>query len=92
MTLKAVWHDKGREPQGKANPEFPEGIDLDLSKGAKPTCSTALTYPAPRCGHFFVVCQDCELTTIVSTAGRADDPRSVKMACNVRRLRELEEH
>ncbi len=75
------WLDGGREPQCAPDPRFPEGRDLDVSAGAAKTCETALPYPAKRCGAYLVVCRRCAYRVGVTTAGRPDDPRSVKIAC-----------
>jgi hypothetical protein len=74
------WIDLGREPQAKPNPAFPDGIDLDLSKGQK-SCETRLPYPAKRCGYYILECDTCHMRAVVTTAGRPDDPCSVKLAC-----------
>lgn len=79
-----AWHDAGREPQCAPNPLFPNGLDMDVSQGALPACVTDLPYPAKRCGHYVIVCRDCGLRVGVTTAGRPDDPKSVKMACKVK--------
>lgn len=79
MTVE--WIDGGREAQNPPNPDYPAGLDLDLSKGAKAACFISLPYPAKRCGYYLVTCDLCGLKSIVSTAGRADDPRSVRVAC-----------
>jgi hypothetical protein len=81
MTLKAKWIDGGREPQHPPDPRYPDGIGLDLSNGAIATCSMPLPYPARRCGCYVVTCSVCHQHNIVTTAGRRDDPRSVKLAC-----------
>jgi hypothetical protein len=80
MTLKATWIDSGREPKSPPNPKFPDGVDIDLSRGQR-SCQVPLDYPAPRCGYHLVVCRTCKLRVVVTTAGRRDDPRSVKVAC-----------
>lgn len=37
-----VWVDKGREPQCAPNPDFPDGVDVDVTMGQRPACrSTA---------------------------------------------------
>jgi hypothetical protein len=79
--LKITWFDAGRKPQGQADPAFPEGVDVDLSLGRSPACSAALPYPALRCGWFEIQCSACGYQGAVTTAGRPDDPRSVKIAC-----------
>jgi len=83
MTLSYKWVDRGFEPSNPANPRYPHGIDLDLSDGAPATCTTALPYPARRCGMYLLKCSTCGQNGIVTTAGRTDDPRSVKIACKL---------
>lgn len=75
------WIDRGREPQCVPDPNYPNGIDLDSSEGKTPFCSTDLPYPAKRCGLFWIECMNCNQVVVVTTAGRVDDPRSIKMAC-----------
>ena len=79
--LHVEWADSGREPQCAPNPDFPEGVDLDLSIEGEPACFVDLPYPAERCGFYRVICGGCGLEVIVTTAGRPDDPRSVRVAC-----------
>jgi hypothetical protein len=79
--LKVTWVDRGFEPTCKADPNFPDGMDLDLSQGKSRACVTELPYPAKRCGYFVINCTDCGLQAVVTTAGRRDDPRSVLVAC-----------
>lgn len=81
QNLSVNWVDAGREPQCEPNPEYPNGIDLDVSGGATATCQTSLPYPAKRCGRFIVDCSFCGFTCAITTAGRVDDPRSVKVPC-----------
>lgn len=78
--FKIVWIDRHREPQCPPNPLFPNGIDLDVSDGAL-ACRAELPYPAKRCGYYFVECQKCLTNALITTAGRADDPKSVKLTC-----------
>jgi hypothetical protein len=80
MNEKTIdWVDLHREPQEPPNPHYLNGIDLDCSTG-KPFCQIALPYPAKRCGFYEITCE-CGVRIAVTTAGRADDPRSVKIAC-----------
>jgi hypothetical protein len=83
MTMLHVrWFDSGRSPRVQPNPSYPNGIDIDLAHGAMPRCSIRLIpYPTPRCGYFFISCSECGYSTIVTTAGRQDDPRSVTVPC-----------
>lgn len=84
--MKITWLDSGREPTGKPNPAFPDGVDIDASRGEPIFCRTALPYPAPRCGAFEVRCPKCDASALVTTAGRLDDPRSLKLACKYERM------
>jgi hypothetical protein len=81
MTLDIKWIDSGREPRCPPDPAYPHGVDLDLSNGASVACHAALPYPAPRCGYYSIRCDVCGLSALITTAGRADDPRSVKVEC-----------
>jgi len=76
-----TWIDKEREPKVKPNPAYPDGIDLDASGGAAITCTASLPHPAKRCGLYVVECLICGVKVGVTTAGRPDDPRSIKIAC-----------
>jgi hypothetical protein len=78
--INVKWIDSGREPQAKPNPAYPKGMDVDMSQGRK-SCETDLPYPARRCGYYVLTCDTCSLRTIVTTAGRPDDPHHVKLAC-----------
>lgn len=79
--FKIDWIDHGHEPQCRPHPGFPNGKDIDASQGAALTCSTELPYPAKRCGLFIVDCEVCGFRAAITTAGRPDDPRSVKLPC-----------
>jgi len=84
MTQFAIeWIDRGREPQCPPNPYYPHGVDADLSSGADKTCTAELPYPARRCGIYVIGCHICGFTVAVTTAGRPDDPRSVKIPCQL---------
>jgi hypothetical protein len=82
MKHKVTWIDGHREPKLPPKPDYPDGIDLDVSAGAKLNCTVALSYPAKRCGFYLIICSGCDQRTLVTTAGRRDDPRSIKIACN----------
>ena len=79
--FKIDWIDKGTNAILSSDPSYPNGIDLDISKGAERTCSTTLPYPAKRCGVYSVKCNKCQLAVMITTTGRADDPRTVKLSC-----------
>lgn len=75
------WRDAGREPQEPPNPAYPNGIDLDISSPGALACETPLPYPAKRCGVYVIECKLCGARIGCTTAGRRDDPRSVKITC-----------
>ena len=74
-----MWLDHGREPLHPPDPRYPEGTDIEI--GGSPSCFVKLPYPAKRCGLFIVRCRVCGFSAGVTTAGRPDDPRSVKLPC-----------
>jgi hypothetical protein len=78
--MKVTWLDSGREPKCAPDPAYPAGKDLDCSLG-KRSCVAELPYPAKRCGQYLVECEKCGCRIICTTAGRADDPRSLRMPC-----------
>jgi hypothetical protein len=82
--MKVWWVDGEREPREAPDPKYPNGIELDISLGKSPACVAVLPYPAPRCGFYAVECETCGVSTLVTTAGRPDDPRSIKIACERR--------
>jgi hypothetical protein len=87
--FKIEWVDRGVEPREKPDPNFPDGIDLNMAMGRSPSCKVTLPYPAPRCGYYYVECKTCGENVLLSTAGRRDDPRSVTLACDLTMLRRL---
>lgn len=80
--FKIHWIDRDRDPKYPPDPAYPNGIDIDCSKGQSPSCKSALKYPARRCGMYFVECNVCGTYAVITTAGRIDDPRSVTLACD----------
>lgn len=79
--FKIDWVDSGREPRCPPNPDFPDGIDINLADAAEVACTTLLPYPARRCGYYVVRCQVCGTSVAITTAGRPDDPRSAMIPC-----------
>ncbi len=79
--IEVRWIDHEREPKQPPNVRFPQGRDIDLTNGARVACIRDLEYPAKRCGVYVVTCRACGFSAVISTAGRVDDPRSVKMPC-----------
>lgn len=77
------FHASGRgKAQCPANPEYPEGIAVIAFEG-NGACVAKIPYPAPECGYFAVQCLLCGSSIAVTAAGRADDPVSVRMKCNL---------
>lgn len=79
--IKTDWH-KGKGPP---NPLYPKGVELDISKDAKWTCSMELPYPAICIGYHLIECERCGLKVGITAAGRVDDPRSIRVACKKRK-------
>jgi hypothetical protein len=76
-----TWSGSGAKAQCAPNPRFPEGVDLDTSRGTVNTCTAELACPAKGIGMYSVVCKRCGLRVACTTAGRPDDPRSITMPC-----------
>lgn len=81
MTIRVKWIDAHREPKCPPDPNYPKGIDVDLSIGQKQTCVTTLPYPALRIGAYLVECDVCGFKAYITTAGRPDDPRAARLPC-----------
>ena len=79
--IRVTWVDLGKEPQCPPNPAFPQGVDIDLTNGKQYFCQVPLPYPAKRIGHYLLHCDLCGQRVVITTAGRPDDPRSAKLAC-----------
>lgn len=79
--LSVTFISHHRKAQVAPNPKYPDGIDVDLTKGAKVACLANLPYPAECCGILIVRCKKCSANVAITTAGRIDDPRTVKLAC-----------
>jgi hypothetical protein len=63
------------------DPNSPNGIDYDVSRDARPACRITLPYPAAGLGMWAIECKLCGFSITCTAAGRADDPRSITMAC-----------
>lgn len=80
MSHQIQWIDAGKKAQCSPNPDYPNGIALDASGKADKTCTVELPYPAKGVGAYMVSCS-CGQRVGCTTAGRADDPVSMKLAC-----------
>jgi hypothetical protein len=68
-------------PAHPATPGFENGTDLDLARDAASWC-TASCPPWPgKLGMLHLRCQHCDVTVDLTTAGRADDPKLVRLPC-----------
>jgi hypothetical protein len=77
-----TFHKSGRgKAQSPADPAYPNGMKIDT--GVRPSCEVKLDYPAPECGQFLIVCNECKSNAVVTAAGRRDDPISVTVPCRV---------
>ena len=82
MSHKVTFVPSGRgKARCPADPAYPHGIALDISEGVIMCCKVELPYPAPECGHFQVVCDDCGFSLAITAAGRPDDPVSILLPC-----------
>jgi hypothetical protein len=75
------WVDQHRISPYPADPAYPNGCAIDKALEATPACRVELPYPAARCGLWVITCRVCGYPIAVETAGRADDPRSVRLPC-----------
>jgi len=81
MGFMIEWIDRFREPQCAPDPEFPDGKDIDIAGPDCRACQVDLPYPAKRCGVYVVACPVCQIKFAITTAGRPDDPKSVRIPC-----------
>lgn len=81
--VTVTWIDRHQQPRGLPDPKYPNGRVLNMAIGARKTCSVELDHPTKGCGYYLLVCERCHLRVVVTTAGRVDDPRKVKLACKV---------
>lgn len=81
--------DRGHKVRrSKPNPAFPNGMQVDMSKGAARACEVSLPYPAERCGVWEVKCRTCGICIALTCAGRPDDPCAVKIPCYAHLMRQ----
>lgn len=69
--------------QYPADPNFPNGREVQVGAQGVPSCTVALPYPAPECGFYLVLCTVCRFSAVITVAGRADDPTKVTLPCKV---------
>jgi hypothetical protein len=82
--FEVTFLDAGREPECPPDPKYPDGMDIVLSKEHdKRACKFELPYPAPRCGAYMIVCNDCKYAAVITVAGRVDDPKTIQFPCKL---------
>lgn len=75
-----VWRSRDKAT-GTPDPQFPDGMHVDMSGGRLPSCLVDLPYPGEGLGCHLIRCQVCGMTAAITAAGRVDDPASVTLAC-----------
>lgn len=76
--------------QCPSNPDYPNGIALDITNGEEEGCMVEIPYPAPECGLYVIRCNLCDTSVALTAAGRADDPTSIKMRCRIFAVAEVQ--
>jgi hypothetical protein len=79
--LKTTWSPADHTATWPAKPAYPNGEPVDEQHGAPRSCLATLRYPAQCCGIRSIHCRACRKTVIVTVAGLADEPRSVRIGC-----------
>lgn len=83
-SIKFVKSGRGKA-RCKPDPDYPNGISLDLSRENEPKCKFDLPYPAPECGYWHISCLDCEKNFVITAAGRVDDPIALTVPCELKK-------
>lgn len=78
--IKFVASGRGKA-QCPPNPDYPNGIHVDLTKGSRPCCEVDLPYPAPECGFYDITCSLCGMRVAITSVGRPDDPVAARIPC-----------
>jgi hypothetical protein len=81
VTVEFVRSGRGAA-QCPPNPEYPNGIHVNAGETRR-FCMMELPYPAPECGMWRIECGECGLIVMLTAVGRADDPVTVRMPCNL---------
>lgn len=79
--LKAEGYWTGRPPQCAPDPAYPDGMPVNMTRGGEKACSIDLVHPAPSTGYWLVTCDLCNLSILVTAAGRPDDPSVLTVPC-----------
>jgi hypothetical protein len=78
------WVNALRDAHFPADPLYPNGHAMDVALDAPRACRAELPYPAARVGIYIVHCRVCDYRIALATAGRCDDPCSVRVPCRLR--------
>lgn len=81
--LSVTWLSHNRPPRCASNPAYPNGMDVNISPDVD-GCWVDLPFPAEGCGVWLIVCPICDHHVGVTAAGRPDDPRRVRIPCNLK--------
>lgn len=83
MSFDIKFTPSGRgKAQCEPDPKYPNGVTVNMCDSLlEKHCTVDLPYPAKECGYFHIRCSECDLSFIVTCAGRADDPKRVRVAC-----------
>jgi hypothetical protein len=83
MTHKISWVQRSNKPaQCPPDEDYPYGIAINIAGSNMPACEIKLDYPAPGVGSWVIVCETCGYKTVVTAAGRPDDPTKIRVPCN----------
>lgn len=63
------------------DPKYPKGIICDAHIPGLPHCEVNVPYPAPEVGWYLIRCTECDTNTLITVAGRVDDPTKVILPC-----------
>jgi hypothetical protein len=72
--------------RGKAkcqpDPNFPNGMIAEARIPGLAHCYVKIPYPSPEIGWVHIRCKECDVTMLLTVAGRADDPVAAAVTCD----------
>ena len=75
------WIKRGDRPINPPNPDYPNGIEVNMRLRPGPVCHIDLPYPAKEVGTHIITCNECGRRVAITAASRADDPRVLVVTC-----------